>query len=225
MATSLEAQTVLLNQEVDSNKMENKVFGANQRNFIGYSIGLGPILGRTDETVQIAYGRSVQFASGIFYKRKLSRVFAIGGTFNYTYSVFALQKNKAHFTDSFFWDSAKTHMTEKFGIHGLQAGIFLRINFDPGRGNKIGNYLDLGAEGGIVANADYVTKDKLKNDMLVKTKYSNLIYNNLLQEYVYAKFGSGILGLSLHYRISDFFKSEYNIPEFPPFVLRLELSY
>ncbi|RYD81469.1 MAG: hypothetical protein EOP53_06280 [Sphingobacteriales bacterium] len=201
--------------------------GKNEPNYTHTFIGLGMLLGKAEEGMDIGYGRSLQFMSGMRYKRKLSGMFALGLEPAYKYTGINFNKKEANtFLDTTFWGKGTdtTHHLEKLGLHTASLGGFLRINFDPKRGNTIGTFLDLGVAGDYIFANNYTTKGELANGTFVKTRFTRNDFISRFQYNYFARFGYNWLAVKCSYRPSPLFKSSYNFPDAPKFVAGVEMS-
>ena len=225
--SKVSAQRELLSEDRTSQNDTTPTYGKNERNYFHYRMGLGFIVGPADKGLLMGYGRSLEAYTGFRYKRKLSNMFAIGLEPSYKYTGINIsQKDKNTFLDTTFWGSGKdtAHNREKLGFHSASLGAFLRINFDPHRGNYMGYYLDLGAGGDYIFANNYVVNGERTNGTFVKTRFTRNPFVSHFQYNYFARLGFNWLALTFTYRPSNLFKTEYNFPEPPKYVAGLELN-
>ena len=213
----------LLNEEVDYDFSSD--FGPNEENYFHSFYGIGLVAGPSDTGVHLNYGVSYLTVGGLRYKRKLSGMFAVCLEIGGRYGEFNIsQPHRNYFLDTTFWHkSSVNHRREKMTSYGLDAGGALRINFDPKRGNYMGRYLDLGANGSFVLTRTYITVDDLPEARL-RSKFTGFPYINPFQYELTGKLGFNVLALFVRYRMSNFFKEQYHFPEFARIVVGLELN-
>jgi hypothetical protein len=202
-----------------------KDYGPNGKNYFqGYS-SFAFMAGPSDTGVGINYGLSNEGAFGWRYKRRLTGMFSLVGDLGFRTAQFNIsQPKKNYFLDTTFWHrSAVEHKKERLGYFSIDLGGFIRINFDPRRGDYLGHYLDLGATGSYLFSNRYITLDDQRNAR-VKTRFTRMPYTNPFQYELTGKLGFNILALVVKYRPTDIFKPEYKFPEFSRFLIGLEIS-
>jgi hypothetical protein len=221
--TYTEEGEVLLEEAVDYDF--HSEYGPNGKNFFqGYS-GFAFMVGPSDTGVAINYGLSSEQFLGWRYKRRLSGMFSLVGDMGFRAAQFNISQPKGnYFLDTTFWHrSGVEHRKEKIGYYSLDLGAFVRINFDPRRGDNIGRYLDLGATGSYLFSNRYVTIDE-QREARVKTRFTRFPYMNPLQYELTGKLGFNIIAIVAKCRMTDIFKPQYNFPEFPRYLIGLEIS-
>lgn len=202
-----------------------KKYGPNEPNYVqGYTY-FGVVVGPSDTGVKLNYGASNEWAIGWRYKRKLSGMFALCADFGLHSAEFNIsQSAKNYFLDTTFWQQSDiSHKKERFGYYSLALGGFLRVNFDPHRGDYLGHYIDLGATGSFLVSNRYVAIDE-RRDARVKSKFTGMPYTNPFQYDLTAKLGFNFIALVAKYRMTDIFKEQYRFPEFPRLMLGLEVN-
>jgi hypothetical protein len=213
----------LMNEEVEYDFSSN--YGPNQKNFMQGFTYYGFVVGPSDTGVTLNYGLSYNGIVGWRYKRKLSGLFALVGDMGFGLGDFNIsQPHKNYFLDTTFWGvNDISHRKEKVGYYAIDLSGYLRINFDPKRGNWLGRYIDLGANGSYIFASKYVAVDDRK-DARLKSRFTRFPYVSPLQYDLTAKLGTNILAVVVKYRMSDFFRGQYRFPEFARFSIGLELS-
>lgn len=225
--TQVSAQRELLAEDRTEKNDTTPSFGINEANFFHFRTGMGMIFGPEGDGVGFGFGRSLEPFIGFRYKRKLSGMFSIGLDPTYKYSAFNFNdKDKNAFLDTNFWGSGTDtfHNREKIGLHSVGLGAFIRINFDPKRGDYMGTYLDLGAGGDFIFANEYITKGELQNGTMVKTRYTRNPFISRFQYNYFARLGRNWLALTFAYRPSPIFKNSYNYPMLPKYVAGVEFN-
>jgi hypothetical protein len=217
------AQQEVLSEEVDTSLINHKKWGPNNAHYVNFYSQYGIPLGNSDQRLPVmANLNSPSAGVGIYYKRKISGLLSIGLSLGYHYSEMRLKQEDGYtITDSLFWQQDVAHKKERFFINSIPARAFLRINFDPRRGNYLGKFLEVG--GGYDWNfiKGYETQDVRRDKIKVKTKFTRLPYVSTLPAYAYARLGANTLSLSFEYRLTPYFKDSYNLPDLPPYMLNV----
>jgi len=211
------SQTVLLQEEV-KDTVPGK-HGQNLRNFSHFYIGLGFIAGEPDSSgSDILYGRSTNFVFGYRYKFRICNFLAIGydlGFNRYSYSL--KQWAKKITPDTIL------HNKEKIIFNDLGISGYMRFNYGK-RGNRIGNFIDLGGYGDWTFSGVNFFKDKNDNGNIFKTSISHLKYYEAVNYGALARIGFNRYVFYGYYRLSDIFKSSYKYPELPRFTFGLQIG-
>jgi hypothetical protein len=225
VACSLQAagQEVLLHQDVDSNNILHRKWGPNEPIYLGSYVYYGFFTGSTD--LQVKKGlNSFSIGAGLFYKRKISRIFSAGLLTGYRYGYFSMKELPGYsLTDSLFWHKETTHKKEKIFSGALSLQAFIRVNFDPHRGDIQGKYIEIGGGPDLTLNKGYETLDITPDKMRVHTRFSNIPYLSTLPEYVYARIAFNSISLGVAYRLTSYFKPQYNLHEPPQYLVKIEL--
>jgi hypothetical protein len=220
-----EAQQVLLQQSYDKNELLPH-FGPNERHHIQLSLGAQFIAGQAGKGLSFSYGKSFSLPLLIRYKYKLSNVFALGAETGITTKRYSLHPdNGVNFPDSLFSTKAQNRNASRFEFEELPLGVFVRINFDPHRGNTTGVYLDLGAQVSLNLTGSYTVSDKLANGMERESKFTELPFLNIFREEASIRLGSTFLAITGRYNITGYFKPAYNYPVMPKLMIGLELNF
>jgi hypothetical protein len=210
-------QTVLFHQDVNDTTLGKR--GPNLRNYSHLYVGFGFIAGKPDSAGSaIKYGRSVDWMVGYRYKFRISNFFAIGYDIDFNSYTYALKQS-----------SAKTlpdtivHNKEQMNFSDLGLSGYMRFNYGR-RGNRIGNFIDIGAFGDWGFSTTHFTKDKAPNGNIVKTTVSRLKYINDTNYGLTARVGFGRYVFFANYRLSDLFKTSYHYAELPRITAGIQLG-
>jgi hypothetical protein len=216
----------LFSQEDDD---ETSNFGANKRHYVHAYINTGFMLTSSDGSGgDIIYGKSHSITPGVRYKLKISEVFAVGASLNYTYNVWHLRQ-----TDDKQIPNTILYNKEKLLNHNLGADAFFRFNLGK-RTNTVGNFIDLGAYGEwSYSNARkyYINVDLHLDprafDYYITTQ-KNLVYLEKLNYGLTARFGYGKYIIFGRYRMTDIFTPEFkeaiSTTEFPRLIIGFEIG-
>jgi hypothetical protein len=219
----LSAQDVLL-EEQPFDDPETKV-GPNRKFYFQTLVhgGVGPQIASFDTTG--IYGLSWSTGVDSRYKLKLTNMFSIGADIGiHNYSVLFNQDAANGFQDSIFWGGPITHQREYINVSHLGIYPFLRINFDPGRGDFLGYFLDIGAGYGLQTLDKYVAIDNRPDDIRVKTKMTKLPYFAPLELSAYGRLGFNWFAIGARYRVSTLYAEKYGFPEPTPVQFFLEIA-
>jgi hypothetical protein len=226
LCCSAHAQEVLMSQNVDTNNINHKKWGPNESHYIGFYAFYGAGVGNYDNRLPLAGGlNSIALGAGFYYKRKISGLLSIGVSLGYNYTYFRLKQTPGYgLTDSLFWHRDTEHKREKIYTNAASARGFLRINFDPHRGENLGRYLEVGGGPDWNFVKGYQTQDINADKIRVKTRFTHLPYISNFPEYAYARVTFNTIGIGLQYRLTNFFNSVYNLPEPPKYMLKVVIA-
>lgn len=216
-ALTVTAQNIILHKEVGDTTIET--FGPNLKKFSHFYFGAGFILGEPDSAGSATLtGTSMNYTFGFRYKIKLTNWFALGGDLALgTYSYRLKQDTTKVVPNKIIHDK------EKLSIGNLGANAFLRFNFGK-RGNRIGNFLDLGGYADLKISGRHYYKDKMDNDNVIETTISHLNYFNAYNYGVMARIGFNRYVIYGSYRLSDMFDESYKYPELPRLTIGLQIG-
>ena len=211
------SQTVLMQQEVKDTVLGKH--GQNLRNFSHFYIGLGFIAGKPDSTgSDILYGKSTNLVVGYRYKFRICNFFAIGYDIDFNSYYYSLKQWAKKITPDTI-----LHNKEKLTFYNLGISGYMRFNYGR-RGNRIGNFIDLGGYGDWTFSAINFIKDKKTNGNIFKTSISHLKYYEAVNYGALARIGFNRYVFYGYYRLSDIFKSSYKYPELPRFTFGLQIG-
>ncbi|MGD0711240.1 MAG: hypothetical protein ABR968_08645 [Bacteroidales bacterium] len=211
------SQTVLMHQDVNDTALGRH--GPNLRNFSHVYIGLGFILGKPDSAgSSIRQGRSTDFVLGYRYKFRISNFFAIGYDIDFNSYSYSLKQSAGKTLPN-----DTLHNKEQMNFDDLGLSGYMRFNYGK-RGNRVGNFVDIGVFGNWGFLATHFTKDKKQNGNIVKTTVSHLSYINSINYGVTARVGFGRYVFFANYRLSDLFKTSYHYSELPRLTVGVQLG-
>ena len=195
--------------------------GPNLKNYSHFYIGLGYVLGKPDSAgSDILRGRSTDFTLGYRYKFRICNFFAIGYDIDFNSYTYALKQSDNNKT---LPDTIK-HNKEQMNFNDLGLSGYMRFNYGK-RGNRVGNFIDLGAYGDWTFAANHFTRDKMTNGNIVKTTVSHLKYFNSINYGAIARIGFNRYVIFANYRLSDIFKKSYNFSELPRITIGLQIGF
>ncbi len=210
------AQEILLEQNVKADTIR-PTHGPNLKHFKCYYLGLSFPIYTNEEKNYTIPGLSSSFDFGMRYKRKFNNLLACGLDLGLNSTAYKIKQN-----DSKSVPDTISNDKEKFQINTLTGSAFVRFNVGR-RGNYIGNYLDLGGYAGWNMIKRHKTTN-IVNDERVKVATTRLKYVEDISYGVLARVGINKLAVSARYRLSNIFKSSYDMPELPRLSLGFELS-
>lgn len=211
------AQDVILEKDVEKQFKGTK--GPNMRHYSHFYLGGGTILDFEEEAgASINPWKSAQFIFGYRYKLKLLSFYALGIDLNFKMNQYMLDGDDENPLDIdnplSIVENEKKH---RLMNNGLGFEIFQRINIGK-RGNSLGNYLDIGVQGqwNISDVEEYIVINET-NQYFGKTKVVNrrLTFTEPFSYGLSARFGLSKFAIHGYYRLSDYFKPEFAIPELP----------
>lgn len=200
-ALNVSAQDVVLDESYSPIDPED-IEGPNTKTFTHFYSTLGFFVDPpTDNMVDLKYGTSNQYLLGYRYKVKLSNVFAV-------FSDLAVSRSKISYDQkSLPTGVSSLGQLEKsfFRFYETQFAPGIRINFDPGRGNFIGLYLDMGAYLAYSFSTTSVMKFTDNTDLYTNAVYrqNNLAYMNDVNYGAKVRLGYNKYALVVQYRVSD----------------------
>ncbi len=214
------AQEVLLHEDVTADTV-TPTFGPNYRNFLHSFVGYGTIFGGTEGPgTTIRYGNSGDVLIGLRYKYKVSNFFAWGAEGYYHASVYGIRQDSL----KTFPDTLINHK-ERLTFHSLSTGLYLRFNFEKKRGNRVGNFLDLGGYGEWTFRLTQFTKNKLPDGRVVRANTTGLDYFSALNYGAMARLGFNRWIFFASWRFSDLFKQEKSLPELPRLTAGIQVGF
>lgn len=215
---SANAQTVLLN--VDRSKETTKEeWGPNLKKFSHIYVRGAFAASADNEGARIVYGSSVNLALGVRTKIKVSPVYSPGYDIEFQYSGFRLRQEEG----KFFPDTIINNVS-RLDYSSLTIGFLNRINFDPGRGNFLGTFMDIGISGDFHLSIRNISKNELPDGTKIETTLRNLKYPNNTAVKVFFRIGYSHLSLYASYRLTKIFKPSAGYPELPRVIAGLDLA-
>lgn len=217
LLTTLSAQTVIDFHHVESDTSEVE-FGPNLKHNFGFHLETNfPIGSAENDSVSIEYLESYAMNIGLLYKRKLTRIFALGLALQYRLTRFSIsQESQKRVPTSMLFKQ------EFLTFHDVSNQGFLRINFDKNRGNTLGKYLDIGAYASVTFSARHLaivdedsgmSPDFNSSEQRIKSR--GLDYVDRIVYGLTTRLGLEYFYVTANYRLSDRFKSSFNFGEMP----------
>jgi hypothetical protein len=213
------AQTVLLSVD-RNNEINASERGPNLKKFTSIFFRGGCLASKDNPTARIIYGSSVNLAVGVRNKYKISSVYSLGYEIECQYTDYKLKQTKGKIIP----DTIINNLSGRLDYSSLGLGLYNRFNFDPHRGNYLGNFLDIGIAGEWDFSIKEISKNKREDGTVFKTTTKHLNYVNNLNTKVYARIGFSHFSLYGSYRLLDLFKPSSIFPDLPKLVLGIELS-
>jgi hypothetical protein len=208
-----EAQTIELQQDVNEDTTVS-TFGKNRKHYFSNFIGFGVTPGQVEtDSIQLKSGESTKFTYGFYYKYKMTEWYSILASLTYGFSQFE-------------FETADDIKYNRLNVSDVSLELADRINFGK-RGNRIGNYLELGLSGNYVFGTKQVTKqiidDPMVNHKKRKIELSGMSYINKLNYSAHARFGMNKFVLTADYRLSDLTNDQINF-DLPPLTIGMRLD-
>lgn len=147
-------QTVILEEVPAKNYVADK-YGPNRMHYlygfsgVGVHINTEPVLGTKIKTFN-----TFNFVLGSRYKLRFNDYFSTGISLSHFYDEYEPEQNTYK-----IFPAAGINKYEKLIFYGFNSDVYLRLNFEK-RGNRMGNYIDLGFFGAY----SYTVKHKIKNE-------------------------------------------------------------
>ena len=209
------AQEVLVSEPVAIDSSVAR-YGPNRRHYGHFFVNFGSSIDAGDAGARIVQPRFDQFSFGYRYKLKLFQHLALGADIALTNFDYRLKQQEGKILPS-----SDLHDKERMLFSMVNGGAFIRINVGR-RGNQLGNYLDLGAYGGLTFSHTHFTKDKMPDGTTVRIRRNRLDYYQLFNYGAAARIGYKRIALFGRYRFSDMFYANKNYPELPRIIAGIE---
>lgn len=218
------AQNPVIDESVPQ-KIEDPKKGPNQKSFLHGFMGYGLILGGGEGSGgTINYGRSGGWHFGLRKKRKLSNFYSIGYELFYAVNTFSLKQDS---TKTF--PNSSLHTKEHLRTNELGFSLYNRFNFGK-RGNRIGNFLDIGAFGTWVAGASHTFLNKYAiansaNASNTTVTNRGLIYISDFNYGAQARLGFNRIVFFGNYRLSQLFNGKIaSYTELPRLITGIQIG-
>jgi hypothetical protein len=215
---SVHSQTVLLKVDRKTERVASER-GQNLKRFTHFYLRAGMLASEDKPGARIIYGSSVNLALGLRNKFKIGSVYSLGYEIETEYTDYKFKQEEGKIVP----DTIINQMG-RLDFYSLALGFYNRINFDPGRGNFMGTYLDLGIKGEYHFSIKSITKNGLPDGEQLKTTTRQLNYVYNTNAHVYARLGFSHFSFYASYRLLDVFKPDYNFPDVPTVVAGFELG-
>lgn len=218
--TESTAQEILLHENVAQDTVK-PLIGPNYRHYLHSFMAYGAVFGGTKGNgTEVRYGYSGDFLFGLRYKFRVSNLFAWGADIYYRSLIYPLRQDSA----KFFPDTI-LNAKERLNFHSLSSGLYLRFNFEKKRGNRVGNFLDLGGYGEWTFRMSHFTKNKLPDGKIIRSTVTGLDYYNVFNYGAMARLGFNRWMIFVSWRFSDLFKSSKNLPELPRLTAGVQVGF
>lgn len=226
----LNAQKILLHKNIEDLYKDELKRGQNFTHYRHLYVNYGFILGGSEGAgADIEYGKSNALALGLRYKLRLSNIFAIGYSLQYSLYSYHIKQDSL----KKIIPNDNIHQKEKLKFNNLGFEFYTRINFGK-RGNLIGKFLDAGmyADWTFRAKHTYTEKvDKFTNQNkggIEKTSIRDLSYIEEINYGLRSRIGINRYVITASYRLSNLFNNEFHNEEydfeFPRFFIGLEIG-
>lgn len=216
------AQDVLLEDDVEFYE-KNQKFGRNRKHYYHGYFSTGVSLGATkDNKSPVKELLSNHINLGLRYKLKISDFYSLGCDIAYSIYNYRLEDD-----DERTFPFEKHYKKEKIDLHSVSFGLYQRFNYigRGGRGDYIGNFLDIGVYGNWSFSNRYLYKEKF-NDNEQKRKFT--VYSpdfiNVLNYGVLARVGYNRYVVYARYRLSELIKTDMGYSDLPPFTVGLQIG-
>jgi hypothetical protein len=183
--------------------------------------GYGFIVGESEsDSASIIAGKSSAFNLGWLWKWRISKYYELGFDVSYHYSSFHLAQDSSKIVPT-----RLIHKREKIVFNNLQVVPFQRFKF-RNRYHSNGTFIDLGGYAGWNYRIKNQTVERNKTPGAGKTKTVNLNlqYTEDFSYGLMAPLGFNRFMFYGRYRLSDLFRDEDNLPEFPRFEVGLNIG-
>lgn len=215
------AQNILLEKEV-TDEVFNKQKGPNLKKFDHLYV-VGNFYFDTGDEVEVKPILSNDFGFGYRYKYKLLSFYSVGFNLSFHRLNFNLpQEDGKRILNDIENDKERLVFTE------LDLELYQRFQIGK-TGNMIGFFVDMGAYGGWIIGSRNIIRDEISGNETYPAnvrvvRYKNLDYTENLAYGLKVRIGYNNIAISGKYRLSDLFKSDYNITELPHFAVGLEIG-
>ncbi len=206
------AQDVVIEEDMDELSY-NEESGPNSKRFSHFYFGLSTYNNLTSEDdFFIKPFISHYFKFGFRDKFKLNNIFALGYDAYFKRNAFYIDQD----LDNKFFPTAIIHEKERYILNNIGLSPYLRINFDPGRGNFMGAFLDLGAYADFTIlpkHVAFLDSEEVTYPNLVDSKVTKLINRapEFTERFYYgvtARLGFNRYVITADYRLSALIDTE-----------------
>lgn len=196
-------QTVVIERDQAWDTTRRK-FGKNEKNFIAATVGVGFFVDAPTDGAPVEFFNTSKFRGALSYKRKISGLLAFGTdlAFNLAWYRFKQEDGKRQ--------PVSARLEKEFYIvPDLALQPFLRVNFDPKRGNNLGEYLDLGVGAHVPFLYRYIQRyDDSGSQQEVKASTLKIPYFKSTYFTAQARLGFRWIALYGSYRLTDVFRED-----------------
>jgi len=205
------AQSTMMEQDVNQDTIIEKR-GPNRLYFTSSYISVAGILGNSssDSSIAMATGKSWEFKYGISFKIRANNFYSVVLNTDYSRQAFHYEPQ------------IENVKYDKLIMNNLGLGVMNRFNFGK-RGNRVGNYLELGASGqyGFMVRKKVLTEknDKDAEYKSLKESSNGPNYVNRLNYYGDVRLGFGHYIVYGRYLLSDILNEKANGAQLPALTL------
>ncbi len=199
------AQSTMMEQDVNQDTIIEKK-GPNRKYFTSSYFSVGSIIGNStgDSATAMATGKSWELKYGVSFKIRAN-------------NFYSLVLNTDYSRQAFWFEPMNTLKYDKLILNNYGIGVMNRFNFGK-RGNRVGNYLELGASGQyafMVRRKDLTEKKDNEEYKNIKTTYNSPNYVNRLNYYGDVRLGFGHYIIYGRYLLSDIFNEKAKGSQLP----------
>ncbi len=189
----LEAQTVLMEESVDSVYQKSK-FGVNSTHFLHPYFTFGFLFDSSDDRDVSNFGSSNSFSFGLRYKLRLTNHLATGLELEDRFSTVAFPTHKPILKD-------------KYQFFDIKYAWYFRINVGM-RGDVMGKFMDLGIYGSSLFFPQHYIKKEVDNSNYKSLRYyeEDLDYFNDFDYGLLLRFGINQFVIFSEYRLNNIIK-------------------
>lgn len=215
------AQTIILKQTIPEELGdEDGDFGPNKRKFNHPYLGFGfemPNITHLDELTQnVKPFSSFSLYSGNRMYRNFNKIFA--GVFDYEMSFSQSRLSWKEGDTSQFPVTKNGLEKSKYWFARIGGGLHLQINLKPKRGNQLGTYIALGGYGNFIFMKGLTSKYESNVSSYADRSKLTLRKIKYIDNWDYgfsARFGRTNYAIFVKYRMSNLFKYQENVWNFP----------
>lgn len=203
-ASHLSAQEVLHEENTEA-QLNAPINGPNTATYLHFFIGSSMFADQPQEGYTTRYYFTNNFEFGARRKHKLNTIISLGYQLSYQRAKYSIkQTGDKQFPVSGIVPDNINLEKELIRLHQLKPELFIRINFDPSRGNFMGNFIDLGFYGTYNTGKNHAVKyNDTNSNSYIFTRQTRL---NYIENYEYgaeARLGFNRYIILCQYRISD----------------------
>lgn len=204
-----QAQTVVLQVDPAVDTFELRT-GPNRKFYTHSFLALGFLAGQKDPAAPVLYGRAIDIRFGVLHKIKWTNFFSncIEMALHNTELPFNGTEPMKSFPDTVM------NKKEKLRSFGIQLNLLQRFNIGH-RGDKLGNFIDLGAGVDWVPWMDHLVRNDIADGTKQKVVTRKLPYRQAIYYSAIGKVGLGGINFFGHYRLTPMIKSGFGDPVLP----------
>ena len=217
------AQLTYMKKELAKDTIQSSI-GPNRKKFSHFFIGFAIPFGQPDSagaTVKnLSSGATIL---GFQYKRRFTNFLGAGFQLAYRSEYFRLKQDSNKILPN-----SIQHKKEKLTFGQVQAGLYIRINYGK-RGDRVGNYIDLGGYSSYIVSSTHYTRDvfpiaNASGATISEVHNHRLVFIEPLQYGLEARVGFNRYAFWATYRLSNIFNSKYIFPEMPRICAGIQIA-